>query len=113
MIQILLSWVILAGAVMLTTILLRPWIRIKSWKTAFAVAAVFGVLNVLLFKLMVVLSLPAIVLTLGLFTFVLHAALLWITDQIIDDFEIKSFGWTVLAAVLITVLDRCGHYVIR
>lgn len=112
MISLLISWAVLAGSVLLTSIILKPGIRIKGWPTAFVVAAVFGILHTLLFKLMIFLSLPLVIITFGLFTFVLNAILLWITDQAIEEFEIKSFGWTIAASLLITLFSRVGSYIL-
>lgn len=110
MIVMLKAWAILAVAVLLTSVVLRPGMRLKNWQTAFAVAAVFGVLKVLFLKLLILITLPAWVLTFGLFTFVLLAVLLAITDAVVDGFKMKSFGWTLMAALLISVFDRVGHF---
>ena len=53
--------------------------------------------------LLVFLTLPLIILTLELFMFVINAVLLYITDKIIEDFEIQNFGATIIAAFLITI----------
>ena len=82
-----------------------PTIRIKSYTTAVVVAATYSVINLLLGGLLNFLALPLIFLTFGLFTFIINAFLLWITDQIIEDFEIEGLGSTLLAAFLITVIQ--------
>ena len=110
MITLVKSWAILGGAVLIASVLLLPVMKLKSWKTAIAVAAVFGLLQVLLLKFLVIVTLPASIITFGLFTFVLQALLLWITDKLLDDLHIKSLGWTLICAVVISLLDRFGHY---
>lgn len=110
MITLVKNWAILSGAVLIASVLLLPVMKLKSWKTALAVAAVFGLLQVLLLKFLVIVTLPASIITFGLFTFVLQALLLWITDKLLDDLHIKSFGWTLICAVVISLLDRFGHY---
>ncbi len=82
-----------------------PTIRIKNFGTAIVVAVVYSVINFLVGWFLVFLSLPAIFITFGLFLFVVNAALLWITNKIIDDFEISGFGSTLIAAFLITVIN--------
>ena len=84
---------------------LMPSIRIKSFTTSVIVAATYSGINLLVGGLLSFLAMPFIFLTLGLFTFIINAFLLWITDQIIEDFEIKGFGSTLLAAFLITVIQ--------
>ena len=82
-----------------------PSIRIKSFTTAVVVAATYSVINLLFGSLLGFLAMPFIFLTLGLFTFIINAFLLWITDKIIEDFEIEGFGSTLLAAFLITLIQ--------
>ncbi|CAM2008305.1 phage holin family protein [Acanthopleuribacter pedis] len=82
-----------------------PGIKIKNFLTAVKVAVVYSLIHLLLFKVLVILTLPLSFLTLGLFTLVIQAGLLWLTDQIIEDFEIDNFGTTFLAALVISVLN--------
>ncbi len=82
-----------------------PNIRIKSFITAIVVAVVYSIINFFIGWLLLMLSLPAVILTFGLFTFVINAFLLWITDQLIEDFEIKNFTTTLIAAFLITIIS--------
>lgn len=79
-----------------------PGIRCKNFGTAVAVAGVYSLINFLIGWLLVLISLPAIVLTLGLFIFVINALLLYITDKLIEDYEIVNFGTTLVAALCIT-----------
>lgn len=78
--------------------------------TVVLVALVFGVVNALIKPLVKLLSLPALVLTLGLFTFIINAFMLQITEWLAGplglDFSITHFFWdAVLAAVIITVVS--------
>ena len=82
-----------------------PGIKLKGFGTAIAVAVVYSLVNVVLGSILKVLSLPLIFLTLGLFMLVINTLMLWLTDQLIDDFEIKDMGTTFLAALLISVSD--------
>jgi putative membrane protein len=89
-----------------------PNIRIKNFGTAIIVAIVYSVINLLAGWLLVLITFPLMFITFGLFKFVINAFLLWITDLLIDDFEIKGFGTTLLAAFLITVIDSILKWVI-
>ncbi|WNC67556.1 phage holin family protein [Thalassotalea nanhaiensis] len=84
---------------------LMEGIRLKSFVTAVVVAVVYSVADLLLWWLMVFFSMPLIILTFGLFVFVLNAILLWITDQIIDDFEIKDLSTTFIASLIISAIN--------
>ncbi len=90
---------------------LLPSVTIKSFATAVAVAFVYSLVNLLLGWLLVLLSLPAIVVTFGLFNFAINAAMLWLTDKMLDDFEIKGLVSTIFAAVLITVFYNLLRWV--
>lgn len=98
-----------------------PGVQIKSTRTAFLVAVVFSVLNVLvgwLIKLVLaaVLFLPA-VLTLGLawvlVPFVANAVLLWITDEVLDAFELRDARTLLIAAGAITVANAAFHVLLH
>ena len=99
---------ILANILILTLIILvidwiLPAVHIKNFGTALAVAIVYSLLNFFLGWLFFILALPLIILTLGLFKFVINAFLLWITDKLIDGFRIDGFGWTLVTALLISL----------
>jgi len=84
---------------------LLPGIHVRNFGTAVIVALVYSVINFFLGTLLTLLALPLVVLTLGLFKLVINAVLLWVTDQFVDDFRIDGFGTTLLAAVLIAIID--------
>lgn len=94
---------ILSAAVFLVANLL-PGIRLKTPGSAVVVAVVYSIVNFLLFKVLAFFAFPFIMVTFGLFIFVINAGLLWVTDQLVEDFHIKSFPTTLLAAFLISVV---------
>ena len=89
-----------------------PGIRIKNFMTAIIVALVYSIINFFLGWLLVVLTLPFIFITFGLFKFVINAFLLWLTDKIIEDFEIKNVFTTFVAAFLITIVDSLIKWIL-
>ncbi|MEA2060869.1 MAG: phage holin family protein [Thermodesulfobacteriota bacterium] len=95
---------ILSVAVFLVSQIL-PGIRIKSFVTAIVVALVYSLVNFFLGWLLILLSLPFIIITFGLFKLVINTFMLWITDMLIKDFKIKDLFTTFAAAVLITLAD--------
>lgn len=105
-----LNLIFLSISVFLVSSLL-PGIYIKNYGTAIAVAIVYSLINFFIGWLLVFLSLPFIVLTLGLFTFVVNAVLLWLTDRVINDYEINNFGTTLLAAFLISLTNTLLHWI--
>jgi len=109
--NILLDILLLSAAIYLVARLM-PTIYLKSFGTAVIVALVYSVINFLVGWLLTFLALPFIILTFGLFKFVINAFLLWITDLMIDDFEIKGFGSTLIAAFLITIVDSVLKWIL-
>lgn len=77
--------------------------------TLIVVAAIFGLVNALIKPLATILSLPFIVLTLGLLIFVINALMLlitsWISDGLDIPFEVNGFGTALIGALIITVVS--------
>lgn len=69
------------------------------------VAAIFGVINAVLKPVMVVLSIPFIVVTLGIALIVINAVLLLITDAVTDSLTVDNFGSALLGAVVISIVS--------
>jgi len=82
---------------------LMPGIQLKGFGTAVLVALVYSVVNFLLYKILVFLAFPLMLVTFGLFAIIINAFLLWLTDLLIKDFKIKGFGTTVIASILISL----------
>jgi putative membrane protein len=78
--------------------------------TIFWVALIFGLLNALIKPILTILSLPVIILTLGLFTLIVNAAMLeltsWFAGKFTLDFHVDQFFWdAVLGAIIITIVS--------
>jgi putative membrane protein len=95
---------ILSVAVFLVAQLL-PGIRVKNFFTAVIVAIVYSMINFLTGWLLILLSLPFMIITFGLFKLVINAFMLWLTDKLMDDFEINDLLTTFIGAFLITLVD--------
>ena len=108
MLRIIIDVLLTAGLVYVLASVL-PGVRMKSFGTAVVVALVYGVLNYLLFGVLALITFIPMLLTLGLFGLVINTFLLWVTDRVVDDFEIRSIGVTFLMAALLTV----GRIVLR
>ena len=73
--------------------------------TILLVALIFGVVNTFIKPILKLLSLPAIILTLGLFTLVINAAMLALTALVSDELSIDSFWSAVLGAIVISIVS--------
>ena len=80
-----------------------------EWPLLFAVALVFGVLNAVIRPVLFVLTLPFFIVTLGLFTFVLNAFMLWLTSATSDlfglRFHVDGFGAAFVGALIVTLVS--------
>jgi len=74
------------------------------WPVIF-VAAVFGLLNALIKPVALLLSLPFLILTLGLFTIVVNAGMLLLTAAIVDALDVAGFGPAVLGSLIISLVS--------
>ena len=107
----LVAWIAFSLSVFVVARIL-PGMRIKGLGTAIAVAAVYGILKFFFYWILVFFSLPFILLTLGLFLLVINAVLLWVTDVLIEDFEIDGCLTTIIASVVISLFDVVFRWVL-
>ena len=94
MLRLLAVWIVNALA-LLTLPYLLPSIQVAGLGTALLVAVVLGLINALLRPLLILLTLPATLLTLGLFIFVINAALFQLAGNLVDGFQVGGF-WSAL-----------------
>ncbi|MBX7050950.1 MAG: phage holin family protein [Flavobacteriales bacterium] len=76
----------------------KPWVAIVT-------ALILALLNVFVKPILIALTIPATILTLGLFLLVINAAMLMIADQIVPGFEMASFWSAVLLAIFISLVN--------
>jgi putative membrane protein len=80
-----------------------------DWRTLLVVALIFGVLNVSVRPLLWFMTLPLLIVTLGLFTFVLNALMLWLTGVVSEwlglGFHVDGFGAAFLGALVVSVVS--------
>ena len=101
--------VLVTGALLYVLASALPGVRLKSYGTAVVVALVYGLLNYFLFWLIALVAFIPMLLSFGLFGLVINGFLLWLTDKLIEDFEIDSIRTTLIMAVLLTV----GKFILR
>jgi len=101
---ILIRWVILTTSIIMASYLLEG-IHISGFFSAFFAAAALGILNALFRPVLLLLTLPINVLTLGLFTFVINALMLKMASGIIPGFEVHGFWTAVIGSLIISVIS--------
>lgn len=98
------KWLILAASVMLAAYLIDN-IHVSGFVSAIFAAAAIGILNLFFRPILLILTLPINVLTLGLFTFVINALMLKMASGLIDGFSVVGFWSTVFGAILISIIN--------
>lgn len=95
-------WLVITAAILLASGLL-PGIHVASLATAFIAAAILGVLNTFLRPVLLLLTLPLTLLTLGIFAFVLNALMLLLVAYFVPGLEIDGFFWAFLGALIVSI----------
>ncbi|MBA4261423.1 MAG: hypothetical protein C0443_05230 [Comamonadaceae bacterium] len=101
--KLLLKWLLAACALLLVAYL-YPGVQVQSFGSALIAAAVVGIFYALLRPLLVILTLPVTVVTLGLFLFVINALLFWAAAGVLDGFHVNGFLAALLGSLIYSVL---------
>jgi len=102
--KIIVRWLLLAAALLLVAHL-YPGVTVKSFTDALWAALVLGLFNTLVRPLLVLLTLPVTLLTLGLFLFVINALMFWAAAWVLDGFGVAGFAAALIGSVLYSL---CG-----
>lgn len=103
-------WFLSALAILITAYLLpADAIYVKSFFVALVVAVVLGFLNTIIKPILIILTLPLEILTLGLFTFVINAGLVLLTSRIVPGFQVKSFIWALIFSLVLFLMNSVLH----
>jgi putative membrane protein len=104
--KIIIHWFLSAVAVVITAYLLpKEAIFVQSFFVALVVAVVLGFLNSIIRPVLIVLTLPIEIVTLGLFTFVINAFLVLVTSAIVPGFQVKGFWWALLFSLILSLIN--------
>jgi putative membrane protein len=103
---------LLNGVSVYVTAYLLSGVQVASFSVALVVALVLALLNMLVKPLLIILSLPITVLTLGLFTFVIDAALVLLASNLVPGFKIDSFLTAIIFSVVLSVISFVLHKLI-
>ena len=108
MLRIIAIWVINALALLALPYVFSS-IQVESFGTALLVALVLGLINTLLRPLLVLLTLPVTLLTLGLFIFVINALLFQLTGHLVSGFDVGGFWSALFGAIAYSVISWALH----
>ena len=101
--KLIVRWMLLAAALLLVAYV-HPGVDVQSFGSALIAAFVLGLLNTLLRPVLVVLTLPVTLLTLGLFLFVINAAMFYASASLLGGFNVSGFGAALTGSLIYSLL---------
>ena len=102
------NWIIrllLNGLAVVLTAYLLPEVEVRDYGTALIVALILAVVNVVVKPILVVLTIPITILTLGLFLLVINAAIILFVDNLVGGFEVGGFWWALLFSLILSIFN--------
>jgi len=109
--MILLRWVVSALAFFALSYVI-PGITVKGFGTALVLALLWGLVNITIKPILILLTLPFNLLTFGIFTFIINGFLLWILGGVVKGFEVHGFWVAVLGALFLSVISSLSQWVL-
>jgi putative membrane protein len=104
MVRFFARWLATTIAVLVAVYVL-PGITSTNMMSTAVAALVLGILNAFVRPVLVILTLPVTILSLGLFLLVINAVLLLLTSGLVSGFEVDGFGWAVIGSILISLTN--------
>jgi len=102
--RLLLVWLINAAALFLLPYVF-PWVTVDTFWAALIAALALGLINALIRPLLVLLTLPVTIVTLGLFIFVINGLLFWWVGSFVDGFHVGGFWSGVFGAIVYSLVS--------
>jgi putative membrane protein len=103
MLKLLAKWLLSASALLFVAYVYKG-VEVSSFGAAMLAALVIGLLNAVVRPVLVVLTLPVTVVTLGLFLFVINALVFWAAAGVLDGFQVRGFLSALVGSLIYTVL---------
>ncbi|MFT3778583.1 MAG: phage holin family protein [Ottowia sp.] len=101
--RLILNW-LLSAAALLGVAYIYPGVAVASFGSAMLAALVIGLLNMLVRPILVVLTIPVTLLTLGLFLFVINALMFWAASGLLSGFHVNGFWAALIGSLLYSAL---------
>ena len=101
--RLVLKWLLSALALLMVTYVYSG-VQVSNFTSALIAAAVIGLLNMIVRPVLVVLTLPVTIVTLGLFLFVINALLFWAASGLLQGFNVNSFVAALIGSLIYSLL---------
>jgi putative membrane protein len=96
---------LLNGLAIVLTAYILPGVDVEDYGTALIVALVLSIANVIVKPVLIVLTIPITILTLGLFLLVINALIILLADFLVDGFTVGGFWWALLFSLIMSVFN--------
>jgi putative membrane protein len=96
---------LLNGLAIVLTAYLLPGVEVDAYGTAIVVALVLSIANVVVKPILIILTIPITVVTLGLFLLVINAVIILLADYLVDGFSVGGFWWALLFSLIMSVFN--------
>lgn len=110
--RLILTW-LLAACALLVVAYLYPGVQVQSFTSALIAAAVIGLFNAVLRPVLVILTLPVTIVTMGLFLFIINALMFWAAASVLDGFRVNGFLAALLGSLIYSVLMLVVNAAVR
>ena len=97
--------IIVSAAVVFALAHLLPGVFVDGYWTALIVALVLGILNAIVRPILIILTLPVTVITLGLFLLVINVIIVYMADRLIGGFSVDGFWWALIFSLLLSIFN--------
>lgn len=104
MVLLIIKWLIMTASVMIAAYVI-PGVTVRSFFSALWVALFLGIINMLLKPLLILITLPINILTLGLFTFVINGIIILLASSIVNGFQVSGFWIAVLFSIVLSIIN--------
>ena len=102
--RLIVHWLINAAALFVLPYILSS-VQVKDFVTALVVALLLGLANAVIRPVLILLTLPLNILTLGLFTLVINALLIMLAATIVPGFAVRGFWWALLFGIVLAIVN--------
>src|SRR6516162_9030960 len=111
MLTLIARWIVNAAALLLVAYL-YPGVQVEGFWPALWAALVLGLVNAVIRPILIILTLPATLLTLGLFLFVINALMFWLVAEIVKGFSVNGFWAALLGSILYSIITLVTSWIL-
>jgi putative membrane protein len=105
--------ILLTSLAVVISAYILPGVKVSSFLTAIMVAVILGLINVFLKPLLILLTLPVTILTLGLFLLVINALIILLISAIVPGFKVNGFWWALIYSIVLSLVSSMLYFLAK